>query len=122
MSSNREQSVVVYADLDQISREASIVRIRLLFDNLGTDDNNRRSYVTLREYDCGRGLSRTLEERFYSGQMGLGGSVSAEASPDCEVRADNDPASTACAAAWSPVRPRTVGSDVFKAVCKLQAT
>jgi len=122
ISTNQAHSVVVYADLNQISREASIVRIRLLFDNLGADADGRRSYVTLREYHCDRGLTRTLEERFHAGQMGTGGQVSAQASPDCEIRADTDPESTACAAPWSAVRPRTIGYDVFTAVCQLQTT
>ena len=118
----RSHPLFLSAGLVVYKRQASIVRIRLLFDNLGADADGRRSYVTLREYHCARGLTRTLEERFHTGQMGTGSQVSAQASPDCEIRADTDPESTACAAPWSSVRPRTIGYDVFKAVCQLQTT
>ena len=121
VSTNHDRSVVIYADLDRFRREGSIVRVRLLFDHLGASDDPRRSYVTTREYQCDRALARTLDEQFFAEQMGAGNVLPAEASPDCEQKIGDNPASTECAAPWSAVLPRTVGNDVFKAVCRMQA-
>jgi len=121
VSTNHDRSVVIYADLDRFRREGSVVRVRLLFDHLGASDDPRRSYVTTREYQCDRALARTLDEQFFAAQMGAGNVLSAEPSPDCEQKIGDNPKSTECAAPWSAVLPRTVGNDVFKAVCKIQA-
>ena len=121
ISTNHDRSVVIYADLDRFQREASVVRVRLLFDHLGAQEDPRRSYVTTREYQCDRALARTLDEQFFAEQMGSGKGLPAEASPDCERKVAGQAERTVCAAPWSAVLPRTVGNDVYKAVCKMQA-
>jgi hypothetical protein len=121
ISTNHDRSVVIYADLGAFRREASVVRVRLLFDHLGASEDPRRSYVTTREYQCDRGLARTLDEQFFAEQMGSGKVLPAEPSPDCEQKIGDNREVTQCAAPWSAVLPRTVGNDVFKAVCKMQA-
>ncbi len=121
ISTNHDRSVVIYADLGAFRREASVVRVRLLFDHLGASEDPRRSYVTTREYQCDRGLARTLDEQFFAEQMGSGKVLPAEPSPDCEQKIGDNREGTQCAAPWSAVLPRTVGNDVFKAVCKMQA-
>jgi len=121
ISTNHDRSVVIYADLGAFRREASVVRVRLLFDHLGASEDPRRSYVTTREYQCDRGLARTLDEQFFAEQMGSGEILPAEPSPDCEQKIGDNRERTECAAPWSAVLPRTVGNDVFKAVCKMQA-
>jgi len=121
ISTNHDRSVVIYADLGAFRREASVVRVRLLFDHLGASEDPRRSYVTTREYQCDRGLARTLDEQFFAEQMGSGEILPAEPSPDCEQKIGDNRERTECAAPWSTVLPRTVGNDVFKAVCKMQA-
>jgi hypothetical protein len=121
ISTNHDRSVVIYADLGAFRREASVVRVRLLFDHLGASEDPRRSYVTTREYQCDRGLARTLDEQFFAEQMGSGKVLPAEPSPDCEQKIGDNREGTQCAAPWSGVLPRTVGNDVFKAVCKMQA-
>jgi hypothetical protein len=121
ISTNHDRSVVIYADLGAFRREASVVRVRLLFDHLGASEDPRRSYVTTREYQCDRGLARTLDEQFFAEQMGSGEILPAEPSPDCEQKIGDNRDRTECAAPWSAVLPRTVGNDVFKAVCKIQA-
>ena len=121
VSTNHDRSVVIYADLDRFRREGSVVRVRLLFDHLGVSEDPRRSYITTREYQCDRALARTLDEQFFAEQMGSGDVLPAEASPDCEQKIGDSQQGTECAAPWSAVLPRTVGNDVFKAVCKMQA-
>jgi len=121
ISTNHDRSVVIYADLDRFQREASVVRVRLLFDHLGAQEDPRRSYVTTREYQCDRALARTLDEQFFAEQMGSGKVLPADASPDCEQKVEGQSEKTECAAPWSAVLPRTVGNDVYKAVCKMQA-
>lgn len=121
VSTNHDRSVVIYADLDRFRREGSVVRVRLLFDHLAVSEDPRRSYITTREYQCDRALARTLDEQFFADQMGSGKVLPAEASPDCEQKIGDNRESTQCAAPWSAVLPRTVGNDVFKAVCKIQA-
>ena len=121
ISTNHDRSVVIYADLDRFRREGSVVRVRLLFDHLGVSEDPRRSYITTREYQCDRALARTLDEQFFAEQMGSGNVLPAEASPDCEQKIGENREGTECAASWSAVLPRTVGNDVFKAVCKIQA-
>ena len=121
ISTNHDRSVVIYADLGAFRREASVVRVRLLFDHLGASEDPRRSYVTTREYQCDRGLARTLDEQFFAEQMGSGEILPAEPSPNCEKKIGDNRERTECAAPWSAVLPRTVGNDVFKAVCKIQA-
>jgi hypothetical protein len=121
ISTNHDRTVVIYADLDRFQREASVVRVRLLFDHLGAQEDPRRSYVTTREYQCDRALARTLDEQFFAEQMGSGKVLPADASPDCEQKVEGQSEKTECAAPWSAVLPRTVGNDVYKAVCKMQA-
>lgn len=121
ISTNQDRSVLIYADLGGFRREASVVRVRLLFDHLVASEDPRRSYVTTREYQCDRGLARTLDEQFFAEQMGAGRVLPAEASPDCEQKVSDNSERTECAAAWSAVLPRTVGNDVLQAVCKIQA-
>jgi len=121
ISTNHDRTVVIYADLDRFQREASVVRVRLLFDHLGAQEDPRRSYVTTREYQCDRALARTLDEQFFAEQMGSGKVLPADASPDCEQKVEGQSEKTECAAPWSAVLPRTVGNDVYKAVCKMRA-
>lgn len=95
-------STTVYFDSDTIRRKGDLVKLWVLFDSKKVQSWNGLSVMVQHQFDCDEDRYRYLAVRRFSGNMGTGTTIYADAD-------DTSP--------WKPVTPGSVGQVISRLAC-----